>query len=311
MWETNILAEVDLRFILIITLTILFNRLSIFSNLFAQGLTEQTSQSLRQQIEPPKSSKKMAIEGEPIYALAMLRLFYQRRNFMPAWNDQGLFSSQADILIKAIYQADQEGLVPEDYHLTKIGTLVSDIRQNISQNQFKENAVNLYQWAELDLLLTDSFLTYSSHLLNGRNNPGIISAKQQEKNPQIDLALLLQSSLETNRIEETLKTLLPLESGYLELRNALAYYRQVAGSGGWPKISIKQALKIGEQGEAVKILRSRLLDNSGLSSLSEDSKNIFDKELETAVIKLQKKHGLPANGVVDSATFDVTGGRRF
>ncbi|MFH1258409.1 MAG: L,D-transpeptidase family protein [Elusimicrobiota bacterium] len=239
----------DLRIILIITLTILFNRLIIFSQLFAQDLTEPTSQALQQQVTPPATSKKMLIAGESIYAPALLRLFYQRRNFRPAWNDEGLFSPRTDMLIKALHQADEEGLFPEDYHLTKIETLLAEIRENISPNQFSKDAVNTYRWAELDLLLTDAFLTYSSHLLNGRNNPEIISEKEQEIKPPLDLTALLQSCMETNQIEQTLPALLPLESGYLELRNALAYYRRIAAGGGWPKISSGPVIKIGDEGE--------------------------------------------------------------
>lgn len=97
----------------------------------------------------------------------------------------------------------------DDYHLSSIETIVREIRQH----QFQRKSLNPRRLVDLDLLLSDAFLVYASHLLEGRINPETIDAEWHANLREADLAIVLQTALDTNRIEETLKNLLPFQIG--------------------------------------------------------------------------------------------------
>jgi len=93
--------------------------------------------------------------------------FYARRAFRPAWNNEQGPNRLADDLVAALNRADLEGLNPEDYHVTEIGTLLTYVRLAAASGRTAE----VERLADLELLLTDAFLLYGSHLLGGRVDP--------------------------------------------------------------------------------------------------------------------------------------------
>jgi hypothetical protein len=96
----------------------------------------------------------------------VLPIFYERRVYQPAWtNSQGPLP-QTETLLKAIRNAEREGLRSGDYHLEKIEAVLLELQQT---SKF-QNQPNPRQLVDLDLLLTDAFLICSSHMLAGRIN---------------------------------------------------------------------------------------------------------------------------------------------
>ena len=168
------------------------------------------------------------VAGDSLRAGNLLQQFYTRRLYWPAWsNDAGLLS-QIDSLLKALHEAETEGLQARDYHLSRLGSLLTELRQ-----QSQTAPLSAVALADLDLLLTDALLTYGSHLLYGRYGraalrpAGMMFDTSQET---IDLVDVLQQALEANRLAEALQGLLPRHPDYTKLRQALAHYRQTPGA---------------------------------------------------------------------------------
>lgn len=84
------------------------------------------------------------------------------------------------------------------------------------------------------------------------------------------------------------------------MQEAAARYRQIAASGGWPKIDGPR-LASGTKGPAVLALRERLAAEGDLSSADIGSP-VFDKGLQEAVKQFQSRHGLARSGVVAGST---------
>ncbi len=74
---------------------------------------------------------------------------------------------------------------------------------------------------DLDLLLTDAFMIYGSHLLVGRVNPETIDPEWVANRRDADMGLALQRAIDTGRIQEELVKLLPPQPGYERLKKAL------------------------------------------------------------------------------------------
>ena len=265
---------------------------------FPQDLPGQVRELIRNRIEYAGIPFKIIIGKEVIYSTMVLPVFYERRGYDPAWGgNYGPFSF-VDSLLKEIKEASCEGLSAEDYHLDEIQKILLKIRRT-QQRQHKPNP---YDLADLDLLLTDAFLIYGSHLLAGKVNPENIDAEWIAYRREADLAQVLKRAVETGQIEKALKSLLPSQPEYKRLRDALAHYRLIESKGGWKSVPEGPPMKPGDRGARVVTLCERLSATDDLPSMKTDIPDVYNDEVEQAVRRFQERHGLEINGVVDSMT---------
>jgi L,D-transpeptidase YcbB len=260
-------------------------------------LAEQLiAERIRTRIEAAGANMELRAAGEQVYESVALPDFYERRLYRPAWSDAGGPTALADDLLESLRRADIEGLRSEDYHLRGIATVLAAARADAKTGP----ALIPDRWAELDLLLTDAFLVYGAHLLAGRVNPETLRPEWTANPRSADVAVVLETALESGDVAGTLETLVPPQYGYRRLRGALARYREVAAQGGWPVIPGQPALLQGERGEAVAALRQRLRLEDDLGA--DQNGDLFDEALEAALKKFQRRHGLAETGVVNAAT---------
>ncbi|KPK71688.1 hypothetical protein AMJ87_06955 [candidate division WOR_3 bacterium SM23_60] len=272
--------------------------LLIASSLSARPIPDQIQEFLRTRIESADIQPIIVVGDERIYASIVLPQFYERRGYWPAWCDDKGISSQVDALIDAINDARLEGLEPRDYHLTLLERTRAELQADL-QKKFS-SPLDQERFADFDLLITDAFLIYASHLLAGRINPETIDPEWRANRREADLADVLQKALDTHKVKETLRELLPEYPGYWRLRSTLPMYREIAASGGWPVIPEGPAIKKGETGEHVVVLCERLRAEGYLST--EECRATFDEATEAAVKQFQKCNGLDSDGVVGAAT---------
>jgi len=276
----------------------LISTLTLTQGVPARSLTDQVRELLRVRIEQAGVPPQITVGEDCIHASVMLPHFYEQRAYRPAWiGDRGPLP-QAETLIRAIGEAGREGLRPNDYHLACVDAVLREVREN----QRRKNPFNPRRLVDIDLILTDAFLLYGSHLLAGRINPETIDAEWHANRREKNLAEVLETALRANRIEESLENLLPSHSGYFTLRRALSSYRAEAGRGGWPRVSPGPVLRIGMCEERVAALRARLIASGDLRERSYPDEDLFDDALDEAVRAFQKRHGLEVDGVVGPAT---------
>jgi murein L,D-transpeptidase YcbB/YkuD len=206
---------------------------------FAQSPVMSIQDLLRFRIESGGAPLKITVGTEPIHAAIVLPIFYESRVYQPAWTNSQGFLPKAEALLNAIRRADREGLRPGDYHLEKIEAILSELRKAPELNK----KTNLNQLVDLDLLLTDAFLIYGSHLNSGRTDPEQIHPRWFVNRREGDLIRLLDHALTSNQIEETLAALLPVQAGYKHLRDTLVIYCKFAKAGGWPTVSSGKKLQ--------------------------------------------------------------------
>jgi murein L,D-transpeptidase YcbB/YkuD len=258
---------------------------------------------------PPKASlllekklKKSPIRiGETIfYPSQELIHFYKNRNYRLSWSDNRKLLTRANLLVQEIENSSDEGLEPEDYKINLIKKLLGEIhRLEQDEEQKLESIVNL------DILLTNSFLLYSSHLIHGRVNPELIddtwSINYRETNP----VEVLENVIESNQLIEAIEELKPEAPEYKRLRDALIQYKDIAARGGWPRITEGPVLKEGSRDNRVITLRKRLILSGDLKEYTPPDPQVFDKPLEHAVRRFQKRHGLVVDGIVGPSTLEA------
>jgi murein L,D-transpeptidase YcbB/YkuD len=265
---------------------------------FTERISDRISKHLRDRISPSAGQKKIVCSSELLCGSAVLPEFYGHRDFRPAWITADGLAPQAKRLVQSICQADEDGLNPEAYHLRIIEELMADIASASSTNELTQPE----KLADLDLLLTDAFLLFASHLSNGRVNPETIRSEWFIKSRRVDLVEALQSALQQGETEAVLSELRPQHAGYAALKRALAHYRRHMALGGWVYTPEGPNLKRGDRDDRVSILRARL--NAPVSALdsTENDSAFFDAALEQAVLRFQMHHGLNVDGIVGPAT---------
>jgi murein L,D-transpeptidase YcbB/YkuD len=262
---------------------------------------EQVRERLKTELSLIKDTPRPFCRRELLCGSEVLCCFYKSRDYRPVWLDDRGPLPQARSLVDTIRQADREGLKADVYHLS----VVEPMLQKLEAAKTDEGQPDPDVLADLDLLLTDAFLLYGSHLLAGRVNPETINPRWGVASRQRDLTEILISTLERDgSIRKALEGMLPSHEGYPALREVLARYREIARNGGWPRIPSGPMLRPGDRDERIPLLRERLLISNDLRPGAPDSggSDFYNPYLEQAVKQFQSRHGLFPDGVVGPAT---------
>jgi murein L,D-transpeptidase YcbB/YkuD len=238
---------------------------------------------------------KTFIVKERIYSAVLVGRFYKGRNYRPAWSQDGRLM-QVETLIRAVEESYGDGLTPDYYHLALIRSLTDRAEKKLS------DAVNM---ADLDILLTDAFLTLGCHLSGGCVNPVTIESEWFAKRGNVDVSSLLDQALRKKQIREALMRLRPEQGSYTRLREALARYRWLLSQGEWPRVSAGAPLMKDSTSDRVAELRKRLAASGDLEASEKNKGNLFDDKLEQSVVIFQKRHGLKADGIVGRVTLNA------
>ena len=282
----------------ILTLLTVLTLLALSDISHAETLTDQVRTQIVNRIGGPEPSAKIAPpEGLPSLS-PLLFQFYEGREFRPAWSDDFGPSPEAEDFLEVIRSAYREGLNPEDYQLNKIEEGLSDLYAS----QIGLEPYDVAELAGLDLILTQAFFLYASHMVDGRVDHQNIYPDWVVNEKSVDLAAVLNEALEAKEMQKTLADLEPPYPRYAGLKETLVQYQAIAESGGWAQVPSGPKLQMGSRGKRVAILRQRLIISGDLAATVQDKPYVFDRDLESAVRKFQKRHGLKDDGRVGKST---------
>ncbi len=157
----------------------------------------------------------LVIQGEPITVTGILSLFYQSRNFEPAWSDLDYAKS----IVALLGGSDQEGLwYPKGYHYIAHTGLLKQLQVKGPQHARK--------LAEMDVLLTDGVLLYAAHLVNGKISPARFEKTWNYNRVELlgeDIVLTLNTHVDNKTITSAFERLKPNLPVYRQLRQGLSF----------------------------------------------------------------------------------------
>jgi len=251
---------------------------------------------LRQRIRLQGNQSAADCQQERICGLQVIPRFYERRQYRPAWVQARDSLPLLQSLVRSIREAGGDGLRVEDYHLPILEHL-------LRQFEYARNSdINLTPqfWVDLELLATDAFLLLGSHLLAGRVNPETIHSDWSALNPTVDMAAVLHTAIESRDVPGVLDSLRPPHDGYRILKDALRRYRKIAASGGWPALPDDVQWRLGSHDARIALLRQRLQWTGDLpGDTPGDFPHLFDRPLQQALMRFQRRHGLEPSGRFD------------
>jgi L,D-transpeptidase YcbB len=267
--------------------------ISAASDAYFPFLNTEVALRIMQRYAQEGAPSKKTILGEQLHSATLVENFYRERVYQPAWSLGGRLT-QADMLIKALDDAYADGLSPAYYHRARIISLMDAAG--------KESYPDTNRLADLDILLTDAFLTLACHLSAGCANPLPAASQWYAKTANVDVSSLLDKALRENQVLETLTNLRPEKGIYTRLKRALEQYRELVSIGEWPQLEPGPALRKGARSHRVAELRKRLAASGDLIVNETAAGDTFDDTLEQSVIAFQKRHGLNGDGVVSRET---------
>jgi murein L,D-transpeptidase YcbB/YkuD len=177
---------------------------------------------LRTRIEALLAAPGGSALGEPLSERAELARFYADRNGEAAWSEQqGVRGDLARSLLAALRQSEQHGLRPDAYH---VGELEREVARRVHPDPDR--------LAELDVLLSDSFLHLARHLAEGAVDPRSLHAGfERAGEPPPNPARVLASALAAGEVAQVLERSAPPHPEYEALVRALTRLREAQAAG--------------------------------------------------------------------------------
>ncbi len=255
----------------------------IFIN-YACAADEETRALLRSRMEQLHNTHSLQIGTSHVVGVRVIQEFYTKRNFEPAWKDEGKINE----LLNIIRNISSEGLKPEDYSLADLSYLYAQKHKSVGQ------------MVDFDILLSDSLLRLGFQIRFGKVDPNTLDSNWnltrdlEGKDP----ATVMQAAIDSGSLQSFIDTTLDRQEFYQRFKLALARYHKIKARGGWPKIPEGPTLKPGMNDQRIFPLRRRLLATGDLLTESPEHEALFDDDLKQAVMRFQERHHLDADGIV-------------
>ena len=230
-------------------------------------------------------------EGTRLWKLT--RDFYTRRSYDMAWIEDKHPRAQMDVFIKALGESHAEGLDPEAYSYSALAAQ----RKEAGKGFLTKKGFEPAQAARLDAWLTYLYMKYSSDLADGMSDLAQADRTWRIEPESFDPLEHLENALASNKVEESLNSLVPNTPQYRQLRDSLAGYRKIAQSGGWPQIPARVRFKRGDKSEHVAVLAARLKASGDYDGQVPTGPMALSSELIDAVKRFQIRHGLEPDGM--------------
>ena len=217
---------------------------------------------------------------------------YQKSEITTGFN-KAVWQSKKNrrIVLENLDKSYEEGLDPADYSVAKLW-----------KYEKKFDALDNREIEKYDVLLTDSFQKYLSHLTNGRLSPRDLYRNWDLKKNKIDINKTITSLANSDSLAEKIELLKPQHVVYKRLKKALAIINSLPKDN-FDKIKIKNKIVLNDTNSALIDIKKRLIywkDLRRKDSLS----TIYDSETVEAIKKFQTRHGLSADGVIGKGTVE-------
>lgn len=259
--------------------------------------TDQAQQMLQQYLEQLYFEAEDRIGKEPIYTAGYLLDLYRKNHFHLLWENP----STRTQLMDAIRASADEGLTPDDYHQEALARYEHELREHGPNDQ-----ALLVKRIEYDLLLSDAMILLGHHKRDGKVDPRKVEDKKNleqatHRSCSVDAYLV---AIKDGTVRATLDTFSPHHPSYVNLKEALHHYKQLAGHTVWRQIPAGQSLKPGMVDQRVPAIRQRLAASGEYRDRGKGGGEsaLYDAQLVAAVKAFQTQHHIEPDGIIGNST---------
>lgn len=233
------------------------------------------------QKEPKTSIEDSSILTTPNETIAA----YKDANYEPLWiKDEGL-TNNGQTLINFITNARSYGLIPEAYNVQKITSHYNKLQLDSLWENERKNPKN---WARIDILLTDAFLSITRNL-----DRGYIPLDSLSKDATYSAAKYKEALINTSKTDNLLQILEsfePKSKSYIDLKKLLPDF---LSSADFSKKYTFIDYPITNKNKFISQIIKRSKEENLLPN---DVTNLDSIELSNLVKKIQEKKNLEIDG---------------
>ncbi len=249
--------------------------------------TEANDQNvLRERVAELSSTQNPMVDGAPIATILGITKLYELRSWEPAWTDPSMVRQLYD----GVLQSAEHGLNPDDFHAHQLGARL-DAGPAAGDPIYR---------ADTEILCTDAFARLLVTLRFGKLDPSTFDTAWNFSREILnqDPVLAINGLLQGRQISGAFQMAAPGVPKYDLLRQALVTYQDIGANGGWPSVPEGDGMKLGSTGPRVVVLRYRLRLTGDFGGPTPADPEVFDEQLEAAVKRFQRRHGIAADGAV-------------
>ncbi len=213
----------------------------------------------------------------------------------PYFTDKGKTKPLADTLISIFKNARFYGLIPDDYHYTKLIKL---------QKKFfnpKDSLFDAFAIAESEVLLSDGLFKFGAHLNKGRFYPDSLLMEWNPKKLDSNWVDILQKGLATGNIRAAFDSLEPVHEGYKFLKLELKKYILQHENMKWDSVSF---INVKDTALMYSQVKQRLIITGEYDSTVSGNDSV---KLAKAIKKFQKTFNLEPDGKLGKYTKQALG----
>ena len=212
--------------------------------------------------------------------------FYRANEYKPIWTgNSGRDRSRRNAFLKVLAQAGVHGLPMARYDVAGLKAAL-------------KAAKTPRERGALEVKISSVFLQYARDIQTGALIPSRVDSGIVRAVPYRDRVSYLVNFAKSSPAG-FLKALPPKSPEYTRLLKEKLRLERLLGKGGWGQQVPGKTLKPGATGNAVVILRNRLM---AMGFLKRSSTQTYDANIQKAVQQFQLTHGLSPDGVVGAGT---------
>jgi murein L,D-transpeptidase YcbB/YkuD len=266
--------------------------LLVFAGFAAFAVEPGVQEAMRAEVEQLRETGRLSTGGIEVASGKLLARIYENRNFEPAWPDV----ESVNELIRLVESTADDGLDPADYHFEALDR----VRARLAAGERFDAA----EQAAIDIGMTDSLVRIGYHRRFGKVNPNDLDPDWnfQRELRRRDPAIVFQEAIDADSLAGYLERTFPRDKLYRRMQGYLVQYRDLAASGGWPRIPDGPTIRPGDGDPRLSVLAQRLAITGDLAADAVVDHEIYGGALEAAVRDFQARHGLYVDGAMGPAT---------
>jgi murein L,D-transpeptidase YcbB/YkuD len=253
-------------------------------------VNEEIDKLLNDKLYGHDTSEYLILSADTLIATKQIIELYSLNEYKTIWTDQGKLTPQGDTVFSLIRNAATYGLLPSDYHFSRVDSLLKLAHDSISK---KFDAVKL---SEAELYLSDGIFKLIVHASKGRFNSDSLTLEWHPEKLDTNIVELLRAAIKTNSIREAIDSLEPQNIQYQRLKLALKNYKEQFKNVEWDSLKSRESdsLTFNER------LKKRLIASNDYCELYSGNDSI---KLLKSVKDFQCKHNLVEDGKIGKLTF--------
>ncbi|MGZ4074592.1 MAG: L,D-transpeptidase family protein [Bacteroidia bacterium] len=254
-------------------------------------INEKVTELLENKLSKIDTAKEtLVISKDSLFATKLIFEFYNKNKYAVTWTDQGILTKQGDTLFNIIKNADDYGLIPKDYHFTKIDSLLHSAKDSLTK---KFDAVKI---CDVDILLTDAFFTFAVHVCKGRLNADSLTREWKLSQMDTNLVEILNTVFKKNSIRSAIDSLEPKNEQYRALKLALKNFKYEFKDVDWDSIASRNS----DSTTFMARVKARLIKSHDYFDEFSGSDSI---KLVKSIKNFQCKNNLIEDGKIGKLTF--------